>query len=115
LNGLLFRLLVLVLSPPMVWVVLVASSRIEALLSDSRPVIHAAGDADARPPAPQVLPAAGEGPYLPSLIPFAEWRQDRPLPDSPSKREEARGLGALAPNRKEAAIWPRDPAPPVSQ
>jgi hypothetical protein len=75
--GFLFRLVVLVLSPVVVWVVLLAFGWIDALLLDRRPVTHADGGADAGPPAPEPLPAAGVDPYPPNVVPLGEWRRRR--------------------------------------
>ena len=77
LTGFLFRLVVLVLSPVVVWLVLVAFDRIDALLSDRRPVTHADGDADFGSPAPEPLASAGVDPHLPNVVPLADWSRGR--------------------------------------
>jgi hypothetical protein len=77
LSGILLRLGVLVLSPVLLWVVLVAFTWIDALLSDHRPVTHADGGADSGPPAPEPLPSTGVDPHLPNVVPLAEWRRRR--------------------------------------
>jgi hypothetical protein len=77
LTGILVRLLILVLSPVVVWVVLVAFDWIDALLSDRRPVTHADGDTDFGPPAPEPLASAGVDLHLPNVVPLAEWRRRR--------------------------------------
>ncbi|MCU1449647.1 MAG: hypothetical protein JWP02_1817 [Acidimicrobiales bacterium] len=113
LNGILFRLLVLALSPFLLCGLLVAFDRIDAFLTDRRPVRHADGGADDGPPPPEPLPTArGSAP--------GERGPSRRLEARPGhflipNRERGEGMHPLAPNRKEAAIWPRDPAPPVSQ
>jgi hypothetical protein len=77
LSGILFRLGVLVLSPVLLWGVLVAFTWIDALLSDRRPVTHADGAADFGPPAPEPLASAGVDLHLPNVVPLAEWRRRR--------------------------------------
>jgi hypothetical protein len=76
LTGILFRLGVLVLSPVVLWGLLVAFTWIDALLGDRRPVTHADGGADSGPPAPKPLPTAVD-PHLPNVVPLADWRRRR--------------------------------------
>jgi hypothetical protein len=73
----LFRLGVLVLSPVVLWVLLVGLSWIDDLLSDHRPVTHADEGADVGPPAPEPLANAGVDLHLPNVVPLAEWRRRR--------------------------------------
>jgi hypothetical protein len=77
LNGILFRLLVLALSPFLLCGLLMAFDRIDAFLTDRRPVTHADGGADDGPPPPEPLPTAGVDPHRPNVVPLAEWRRGR--------------------------------------
>jgi hypothetical protein len=77
LYGILFRLGVLVLSPVVLWVLLVGLSWIDDLLSDRRPVTHADEGTDDGPPAPEPLASAGVDRHVANVVPLAEWRRGR--------------------------------------
>ena len=77
LPGILFRLLVLVLSPFVLWGLFVVFTWVDALLSNRRPVTHADEDADAGPPAPEPLARPDVDLHAPNVVPLAEWRRGR--------------------------------------